>query len=88
MNHLELTAQFWAKDTEYRFTDKETALYFYLVNVCHTGNRQNPFGLSNYATLAKFRWGKVSFERSRGRLKEAGLIDYRQGLGRGNSTHL
>jgi hypothetical protein len=86
MNNIEAINQFWTKDAECRFTDKETALYFYLVNVCNTGKCRNPFSLSNHATLAKFHWGKASFERARGRLKEAGLIDFRHGLGRGNMS--
>jgi hypothetical protein len=84
MNQLELINRFWEKDSEYHFSDRETALYFYLVNVCNTGKGRNPFGLPNNMTRAKFGWGKTSFDRTRGRLREAGLIDFHQGLGRGN----
>jgi hypothetical protein len=84
MDYLELTNQFWAKDAEFCFSDKETALYFYLLNNCKSAHWRNPFGLSNIAAMAKFGWGKLSFERARGRLKDAGLIDYRAGIGRGN----
>jgi len=84
MNYIELINQFWAKDAEYHFSDKETALYFYLLKVCNSARWQNPFGLSNHATIAKFGWGKMSFDRARKRLKDAGLIDFRAGLGRGN----
>jgi len=84
MNNLELINQFWAKDAEYQFSDKETALYFYLLNACKSSRWRNPFGLSGSVTMAKFGWGKTSFERARNRLKEAGLIDFRRGIGRGN----
>ena len=84
MKEHELIRQFWAKDAEYHFSDRETALYFYLVNVCNAGKWRNPFGLSNNMTIVRFGWGKNSLDRTRNRLKEAGLIDYRQGLGRGN----
>jgi len=84
MNYIELINQFWAKDAQYHFSDKETALYFYLLNVCNSARWRNPFGLSNHATIAKFGWGKMSFDRTRKRLRDAGLIDFRAGLGRGN----
>ena len=84
MNYLELINQFWAKDMEYHFSDRETALYFYLLNVCNSARWRNPFGLSGSVTMAKFGWGKTSFERARTRLKDAGLIDFRPGIGRGN----
>ena len=84
MNYHEIVDRFWAKDAEYQFSDKETALYFYLLNACKLAHWRNPFGLSNNMTLAKFGWGRTSFDRARSRLKEAGLIDFRAGIGRGN----
>jgi len=84
MNYIELVNQFWAVDVEHHFSDKEAALYFYLLNTCNSGKLRNPFRLSNNVTIARFGWGKASFDRSRKKLMEAGLIDFRQGLGRGN----
>jgi len=84
MNYLELVNRFWAKDAENHFSANETALYFYLLNMCHSARWQNPFGLSNNVAIAKFGWGKASFVRARNRLKDAGLIDFRAGIGRGN----
>ena len=84
MNYIELINQFWAKDAECNFSDKETALYFYLLKVCNSARWRNPFGLSNHTTIAKFGWGKMSFDRARNRLRDAGLIDFRAGRGRGN----
>ena len=84
MNYIELINQFWAKDAEYQFSANETAFYFYLLNMCNSARWRNPFGLSNTVAIAKFGWGKASFVRARNRLKEAGLIDFRAGVGRGN----
>jgi hypothetical protein len=84
MNYLEQINLFWAKDVEYHFSDKETALYFYLLNTCNAVRWRNPFGLSSNMTVARFGWGKTSFERARNKLKSAGLIDFRAGIGRGN----
>ena len=83
-HYFEAINRFWAKDAEYHFSDRETAFYFYLLNVCNSTHWKNPFGLSNHMTMAKFGWGKTSFDRARSRLKDAGLIDFRAGIGRGN----
>ena len=84
MNYLGLINRFWTKDLEYHFSDKETALYFYLLNVSNSIHWKNPFGLSNAMTIAKFGWGKTSFDNAKNKLKKAGLIDFRPGDGRGN----
>jgi len=83
MNYLELINNFWIKDIEYNFSDRETALYFYMLNVCNSIHWRNPFGLSNAIVTARFTWGRTSFERSRNRLQSAGLIDFQKGDGRG-----
>jgi len=59
MNYIEFVNQFWAKDVEYHFSDKEAALYFYLLNVCNSGKWRNPFRLSNNVAMARFGWGKT-----------------------------
>ena len=84
MNYLGLINRFWIKDIEYQFSDKETALYFYLLNVSNSIHWKNPFGLSNAMTIAKFGWGKTSFDNAKNNLKKAGLIDFKPGDGRGN----
>ena len=84
MNYIELINQFWQKDIEFDFIDKEIALYFYLLKVSNSIGWKNPFGLSNSMTIAKFNWGKTSFDNAKNRLKKAGLIDFKPGDGRGN----
>lgn len=84
MNYIELINHFWKKDIEYNFCDKEITLYFYLLKVSNSIGWKNPFGLSNDMTVAKFRWGKSSFDTCKNRLKMAGLIDFNPGNGRGN----
>lgn len=84
MNYIELVNQFWQKDIEFNFVDKEIALYFYLLKVSNSTGWRNPFGLSNAMTIAKFSWGKTSFNNAKNRLKKAGLIDFKGGDGRGN----
>ena len=84
MNYIELINNFWQKDLEYNFSDKEIALYFYLLKVSNSIGWKNPFGLSNSMTIAKFGWGKKSFDAAKNTLKLAGLISFRSGDGRGN----
>lgn len=84
MNYIELINQFWQKDLEFNFTDKEIALFFYLLKVSNSIGWKNPFGLSNAMTIAKFGWGKSSFDTTKNRLKLAGVIDFKAGDGRGN----
>ncbi len=84
MNYIEQINGFWQKDTEFNFTDKEIALYFYLLKISNSIGWKNPFGLSNIKTIANFGWGKSSFDTAKNRLKIAGLIDFKPGDGRGN----
>lgn len=84
MNYIELMNNFWQKDIEHAFSDKETALYFYLLKTCNSIGWKNPFGLSNALTMSKFRWGKQVFNSAKLKLRKAQLIDYNQGCGRGN----
>ena len=84
MNYIELLNNFWKKDVEYNFSDKEIALYFYLLNVSNSINWKNPFGLSNAMTIAKFGWGKKAFDNAKNNLQKADLISFRSGDGRGN----
>ena len=85
MTYVDLVNKFWEKDFEFNFSDKEIALYFYLLNVCNRLTWKNPFGQSNAMMIAKFGWGKTSFDSAKKRLKDAGLIDFKAGDGRGNT---
>jgi len=84
MNYVELINNFWKKDIEYNFSDKETTLYFYLLSISNSINWKNPFGLSNSMTIAKFGWGKKSFDTAKNNLQKAGLISFKPGDGRGH----
>ena len=53
MNYIELINNFWKKDMEFNFSDRETSLYFCLLNVSNSISWKNPFGLSNAMTTAK-----------------------------------
>ncbi|MDR2585908.1 MAG: hypothetical protein LBC84_06805 [Prevotellaceae bacterium] len=84
MTYFELINNFWERDRECFFTDKEMALYFYLLNICDQLHWKNPFGQSNAMIIAKFGWGTTIFNTTKKRLKDLGLIDFKAGDGRGN----
>ena len=83
MTYIDLVNDFWQKDIEFCFSDKATAFYFYLLKTCNSIGWKNPFGLSNDMTIARFKWGKTSFDTAKNDLKKAGLIDFKSGNGRG-----
>lgn len=83
MTYIELINDFWQKDIEYAFSDKEIALYFYLLKTCNSIGWKNPFGLSNSITAVKFNWGKQAFDTAKLNLQKAGLIDFKGSHGRG-----
>lgn len=84
MNYISLINKFWELDAEIHFSDKEIALYFHLLNTCNRLTWKNPFGQSNAMMIARFGWGKSSFDFAKKKLKDVGLIDFKPGDGRGN----
>lgn len=84
INYTDLLKLFWQKDIQYHFSDKEIAFYFYLLHTCNSNKGNTVFGISNSMLLAKFGWGRQSLKNIKTKLKEAQLIDYISGHGRGN----
>lgn len=83
MTYIDLVNNFWQKDIEHRFSDKDIALYFYLLKTCNSIGWKNPFGLSNLMTVAQFGWGKQALDTAKQRLQRADLIDFKCAFGRG-----
>ncbi|WP_185817113.1 hypothetical protein [Hymenobacter metallilatus] len=87
MNYLSLINQFWAKDLEHSFTPNDIAVYFRLLERSNALGWKNPFNFSVDELLLKLRLKtKDPFTTARNRLKQAGLIDFRNGDGRGRTT--
>lgn len=86
MNYIELINQFWKVDEEYSFTPIEVAVFFRLLNKCNAIAWKNPFNFLSEELMLKSRCKKDAFDTARNRLKQAGLIDYRNGNGRGIAT--
>lgn len=83
-NYLKYINNFWQMDIEHNFTPLEVALYFFILKTVNVSRWKNPIGLSNALTIAKFGIGKTAFDTAKRNLKQAGLIDFRPGDGRGN----
>lgn len=77
-------------DLEYSFTPLEVTIYFRLMERCNTLAWKNPFGFACDELRAKVKCknaeSKKPFDTARNRLKQAGLIDYVNGGGRGYVT--
>lgn len=87
---MNLVAQFnffWQKHPEYAFKPLEMAVYSYLLNICNGLGRKNPFNLSKERLM--FEMGlstEKPLDTARIRLREAGLIEFEKGNGRGKTT--
>ena len=87
MNYISLINQFWAKDLEHSFTPNDIAVYFRLLERCNALGWKNPFNFSVDELLLKLRLKtKDPFTTARNRLKQAGLIEFKNGDGRGWTT--
>ncbi|MDF7810927.1 hypothetical protein [Hymenobacter sp. YC55] len=87
MNYITLINAFWAKDLEHSFTPNDIAVYFRLLERCNALGWKNPFNFSVDELLVKLRLRtKDPLDTARNRLKQAGLLDFRNGQGRGHTT--
>lgn len=87
MNYISLIENFWAKRLEHSFTCNDIAVYFALADHCNKLGWKNPFNFSVDELLVKVRLKtKDPLDTARNRLKQAGLIDYKNGDGRGKTT--
>jgi hypothetical protein len=90
MNYIELLNRFEELDLEYSFSPLEIAIYTRLLWKCNRLKWKNPFVFGCDELRAKVRTtnkdGKTAFDTARNKLKQAGLIDYWNGNGRGNYT--
>ncbi|WP_375438140.1 hypothetical protein [uncultured Hymenobacter sp.] len=87
MNYIALINAFWAKDLEHSFTPNDIAVYFRLLERCNALGWKNPFNFSVDELLVKLRLRtKDPLDTARNRLKQAGLLDFKNGQGRGHTT--
>lgn len=87
MTYLELINQFWQKDLEYAFTSTEVDVYFRLLDRCNKLGWKSPFNLAIEKLMSQMGLRtKKPLDTARKKLREAGLLEFKNGNGRGFTT--
>lgn len=79
MNYITLINDFWKADTVYSFSSNETRLYFFLLHTSNSLGWQNPFRLSYRQIALGANLTVKTIQSARNRLKQADLIDFKEG---------
>lgn len=87
MNYITQIKAFWLLHEKHDLNPTDTALYFYLLEVCNSTNWVNPFKRNNAKVLADLRISRATFFRSRSKLKRAGLLTFGPQNGTANVTY-
>ncbi|MCR8558326.1 hypothetical protein KXD93_11755 [Mucilaginibacter sp. BJC16-A38] len=87
MNYITQIKGFWLLHEKHAFNATDTALYFYLLEVCNSTNWVNPFKRNTAKLLADLKISRSSLERSRKRLKAVGILKFRSVNGTANVTY-
>ena len=89
MNYIKLINNFWSLSEEYDFRPIDIALYFYLLKVANGLLWKPSFRRNNREIMERFNISSHhTFNDSRNRLKNAGLIDYKTYNGKRYSTYI
>ena len=87
MSYLDYINNFWQKDLEFSFTAEEVNLYFRLLKHANALGWKPQFNLSVEKLMAEAGMKtKRPFDTARKGLREAGLLDFKNGNGRGCTT--
>ncbi len=87
VTYLDLVNIFWRKHLEHSFTPNEVAVWFHLLHRCNSLSWKNPFNLSKgWLQLEMKLKTEKPLDTARNALREAGLIDFKNGQGRGITT--
>ncbi len=87
MNYITQIKGFWMLHEKHELNATDTALYFYLLEICNSANWVNPFKRNTAKIMADLKISRSSLERSRKRLRSAGIIKYKSVNGTANTTY-
>ncbi|ASU33160.1 hypothetical protein [Mucilaginibacter xinganensis] len=87
MNYIAQIKGFWLLHNKHALNSTDTALYFYLLEVCNSTNWINPFKRNNAKVMADLHLSRATFFRSRSKLKKAGILNFRSVNGTPNVTY-
>lgn len=88
MTYIELLNRFWDFYRVKKFSDIDTAIYFYLLNECNIRRWLNPFELQTRNLEVSLQITRKTIGEARNRLKQRGVIDFIEANGRGPTTYL
>ena len=86
MTYIELINNFWELDEDWQFTCCETRLYFYLLKTANRLGWVDSWTRSDAKVSSDVGVSVNSMKTARNRLVQAGLIECKQGNGRGNKS--
>ena len=88
MTYIDLINRFWEAYRVKKFSDIDTAIYFFLLNECNITRWLNPFELQTRNIEICIGVSRKTIGEARNRLKQRGIIDFVEAQGRGPTTYL
>ena len=88
MTYIELLNSFWEAYRVKKFSDIDTAIYFFLLNECNIRRWLNPFELQTRNIEVVIGVSRKTIGEARNRLKQRGVIDFVVAQGRAPTTYL
>lgn len=88
MTYIDLINRFWEDYRVKKFSDIDTAIYFFLLNECNIRRWLNPFELQTRNVEMCIGVSRKTIGEARNRLKQRGIIDFVEAQGRGPTTYL
>ena len=88
MTYIDLINRFWEAYRVKKFSDRDTAIYFFLLNECNIRRWLNPFELQTRNIEICIGVSRKTIGEARNRLKQRGIIDFVEAQGRGPTTYL
>ena len=86
MTYIEIINRFWELDESWQFSCCETRLYFYLLKIANRLGWEDNWTRSDTKVSSDVGVSVKVFKSARNRLVQAGLIECKQGNGRGNKS--
>lgn len=86
MNYIDLVNQIWILNKECCFKPSEFTLYFHLLDVCNSLGWKNPFKQGNLVIAVTIGVSEPVLQRSRQKLADSGLINFKSGKVKGQLT--
>lgn len=88
MTYIDLINRFWEAYRVKKFSDIDTAIYFFLLNECNIRRWLNPFELQTRNLEVFLQITRKTIGEARNRLKQRGMIDFIEAQGRGPTLYL